>query len=329
VNGWLALAQLTTLTWLGFAALMGALSALAYPRWRARAATRPAPARARLVGGWLAAPVLGATWLTALCFVPSALSLLGLGGDHCEHHDDAHTHFCFVHRAAGPGGVAGWVLVGLSALTLTLWLARQGVGLVGATRRVGELTRLARASTLPGAPLEVEASPPFAATVGFFRPRTLLSTGLRRAVDVDVLKVVLAHERAHAARYDNLRKVLAVPLTFWHGRVTGRQLLDDLSLACEQACDEVAAAQTGDRLRVAEAIVAVGRVTQGPPFGAVASSFGEGHLALRVGALLEEPTERRPGHSGVVAFVVAGLVALACSDVLHDVVETFVSQLGG
>jgi Zn-dependent protease with chaperone function len=328
VKGLLALAQLTSLAWLGFAVLVGALSALAYPRWRARAGGLPAAVRARLVGAWLAAPALGATLLTALCFVPSALSVLGVGGDHCEHHDGAHTHFCFVHRAAGPGGASGWALVGLAALALALWLTRKAVAYARAMRRVNALTRLARASTLPRATLEVEASPPFAATVGLFRPRTIVSTGLNRAVGPDVLAIVLAHERAHALRYDNLRKALALPFAFWHGPAAGRQLLDDLDLACEQACDDAAAEWVGDRLRVAEAIVTVGRLAQGVPFGTAASSFGEGHLARRVEALLDPPATRRPGRWQLAGLVAVGLVALLGSDPLHDAVENLVALLG-
>jgi Zn-dependent protease with chaperone function len=87
----------------------------------------------------------------------------------------------------------------------------------------------------------VDSSMPLSLAVGMFRPKIYLSSRLATALTPDVLSVVLEHERAHVRRRDALRKLAASVLSLGHLPWMRRRLLCDLSLACEQACDDEAA----------------------------------------------------------------------------------------
>jgi len=128
--------------------------------------------------------------------------------------------------------------------------------------------------------------------VGFLRPRVLISTGVLRILYVEELAAALAHELAHVARRDNLKRAaaevacFAAPVLVWWADVLrlavspGRFFLFELALGLgaglafrtllmpslvhwqERRCDEWAAAATGDRLVVASALIKMARSRQ-------------------------------------------------------------------
>ncbi len=75
---------------------------------------------------------------------------------------------------------------------------------------------------------------------GLFRPKILLSRALLQQFNADQINVVLAHERAHVARMDNLRNVAARWSTcLWLPKLRKR-LCADLTADNEACCDAVA-----------------------------------------------------------------------------------------
>lgn len=150
---------------------------------------------------------------------------------------------------------------------------------------------------------------PFSLTSGFWRPEIWVSTGLSEALAPAQLEVVVAHERAHARRRDSLRRLLAAVGSLPHLPPIRRALRDELALASEQACDEAAGREVGDRLAVAEAILAVERLLARAPQHPALSAFGGSAVEARLESLLAAEAAP-PGGGGWFAAGVA-LFALA------------------
>ena len=103
-----------------------------------------------------------------------------------------------------------------------------------------------------------------------------------------------------------------------------------IDVAAEQACDEAAARRVGDRVLVADAILAVERETARMPLrmpGILALSMSQLAIETRVEALLDEP--RTAGRLGLVLAALVGslLVLWSGADSLHHVVESLLSPL--
>jgi hypothetical protein len=299
VTRWLGFLELATLAALAFATATSLACAVLWPLLRRGLAGRHPASAARWL--WLAAvaPVVAPLLGIALCLLPGLL-----GADHCPIHG-GHPHLCLHHPAVALGGGAS-ALVVASAGALAL-------GLLGGARRLaGErrvLTGLGRGAPAPFATdvCVLAAEVPLSFCLGAFRPRIVLSDGLVRALPPDSLAVVLEHERAHARRRDALRGLLARACARLHLPWVRRGLLDALALATERTCDEAAAKNIGDRLLVAETILAVERLLARAPRNALAAAFGDAAVPRRIEGLLDEPgppvEARRPwlGAATVVA----------------------------
>ena len=300
-----------------FGLLAAGASAIAYPVLRARVARLPAAQRSRTLLLWAAAPVLAGALLVALCFLPSAWSVMGLAVDHCPVHDDGHVHLCFAHAPGAPVSTGEWLLVGIAVLGVGTALARVVAAQTGTHRAVATLRRLMVAGG------RVPSAVPLSVTAGLFRPVVLVSTGLEARLSPEHLAVVLAHERAHAERRDPLRVAAASVLCALHLPGARRLLLADLTLACEQAADDEAARAVGDRLQVAEALLSVERVLGQSPTGfAAAMGMDGGSAAARVENLLAEPDPVVRSPSRVVLWMAATLAAVLLASTLHHVTET-------
>lgn len=106
-------------------------------------------------------------------------------------------------------------------------------------------------------PIEIaESRERFAYCAGLVRPRVVVSSALFDALPALEREAVLAHERAHAARRDNLRALLAGIALWPVPRALKRGLLRDLAAAAELACDRRAANQIGGTAAVAAALAA-------------------------------------------------------------------------
>ncbi len=316
--------------WLALAAILGgvsaaALSTVALPRLFPRLERSSPARRARVLTALCLAPLAIGLALAVLCLLPSLSAALWPALDHCTEHADRHLHLCLVHPPAFALGSAAQVVAGLFLL---LVLVRAAPGVVRLSRAYRVLARLRRASALIEPDLRsVDTDAAFSFTSGLFRPDIYLSRGLRDGLDPTQLAAVLAHERAHVRRLDILRRHAAQLGALFHGPATGRMLLVALDLACEEACDEEAATQLGDRVRVAQAIVAAARLAPRPPPALAAGVIGFTAEALthRVTALLGSPHRDRVLPRWALLTIAVLVVTL--SPALHHATETVLSLL--
>ena len=278
--------------------------------------------RARIV--WLAAAAPSAlpALLVALCFVPGLLAAAGLGTDHCARHPE-HLHLCLTHASAHltRAGIALLALFGALLVAVVVPELRR----LARTRRW--LARLPRRMQRPAPDVEVfESAEPFAFAAGLRRPRVLLAASLVEGLPEQQLAAVVEHERAHARRRDPLARLAARVLSFAHLPGVRRALLQELAIASEQACDAEAGRRIGDRLAVAEAILAVERIlSASAPARTGIAGFEGNSVAARVRALVaaEPPAPKRAAYR--IAAAVALGVGLAVSDPLHHATEHFLA----
>jgi Zn-dependent protease with chaperone function len=322
MTGLLRLAALNGVALLGFGILVAAAAALAHRTVATRARALPPPVRARVLLAWAAAPVTAVTALVALALWPSLGAVLGLAVDHCPAHA-GHVHLCLHHLPARGPWLAG--AVGLGG-----FVAVAGAALVRALRTAALAARLAgaRSFELPSGAGVVESPRAFALAAGWFRPRVLVSTALLERLSSEQVEIVVAHERAHAERRDALVVTVARVLSLAHLPSVRRQVLSDLALACEQACDEAAAHACGDRVLVAETILAAERAAgSAHPLAAPGLAFGGGEVGSRVESLLAAPVDgAAPRHLKWILLAAAAALASAAPHV-HHWTETLLDHL--
>lgn len=142
----------------------------------------------------------------------------------------------------------------------------------------------ARVLVVPGLP-----TPAF--TAGWLRPRIYVAEVLRHRLSAPELRALLAHEAAHARRYDPLRRsalrFLALTL-FWIPAL--RRLADDMADEAELRADDAAAAQRP--LPLATALLAVAGWPASPDGAHAADIIG---VVGRGGTLLERRVRRLAG----------------------------------
>ncbi|MCL4684927.1 M56 family metallopeptidase [Myxococcota bacterium] len=312
---------------LGFAAGTSLVLAAAWPILGRRLRRGHPEARAWVALAAAIAPTVVPMVLLGLCLAPGALGLLGLHADHCVQHP-GHPHLCLVHPTA--------MLTASSALLLGLVLALVAGGALGValraarTRRVLAGLRNAPARCLAPGVRCIESERAFSLTAGLGRGEIFVSRALADALAPAHLDAVIEHERAHARRRDGLRRLAAQILSWPHLPAVRRAILAELEMATEQACDEEAGRRLGDRLIVAEAILAAERLVAsasaerpGPLL-----AFGGSAVPARVHGLLAEPVAR-PGPAGW--WMAGGLLVVASllTDPLHHATEHVLGQLLG
>lgn len=321
-TGVLRLVALTGVAVVGFGVIAAVATGLA-DRWVAsRVRFFPPSVRAWMLLAWAAFPAALAAALLALTLWPSVGAALGLAVDHCPAHL-GHVHVCLHHLpASGPvaAGVVALGIVGLASASGFLVAIR-------AARAANRLAALRSFDVAPGIGA-VESAEPIAITVGWFRPRVLISTALLERLTLPQLAVVLAHERAHAQRRDALALTAARLLALAHLPPVRRRIVAELALACEQTCDEIAALECGDRVLVAETIVAAERAVASAPRAAAALAFGGSDVADRVESLLEGPRDApRPRGAHWVLLAAGTLAGAAIAPHVHHWTESLLDLL--
>ncbi len=226
------------LIWLATTVVASLVSASAYPLYRAlnRRSMPESAAFGQLVYALL--PPLAATLITVMVMTPSLSGMVVPA--HC------HTGDCSGHRPmSGNPSPLFLALVALASLVLFLAAILLSRTLWRTRRRLLALYHLSSAET--GSSYRVVNTPaPLAWCAGIFRPRIYLSRGLLSRLDERQIDVVLAHERNHAARRDNLRATLVHWATLlWPGR-RRKRFRADLDQCTEQACNRAAARTVGD-----------------------------------------------------------------------------------
>jgi len=288
VSAALGTLALASLAGIAFALATSLALELVWPGLRRGLDRRHPAARARMAWAVATAPGVAPIVLVGLCFAPGVLGWLGLHTDHCIHHA-GHPHLCLVHATARLTPELALVLVG--ALALLAAVAGPPLRRLARVRRALAELRTGSARTLAPGVHCVESQRPFSLTAGLVRGEIFVSSALVEALGPDALAVVIAHERAHARRRDGLRRVAAQALSWPLRPALRREVLAELAVTTERACDEAAARGVGDRVRVAEVIVTVERLLAAWP-GAPAPGtlgFGDSAVPTRVRALLAAP----------------------------------------
>jgi Zn-dependent protease with chaperone function len=177
---------------------------------------------------------------------------------------------------------------------------------------------------------------PVAAVAGVFHPRLLLSARVLRECTPDEIDTIVAHERAHMRRRDNLARALlrALPDRWLAPRVN-----DDIerawTRAAEEAADGEAAGRAGaPRAALAATLIRVaGMADEAPPAWMPQLAFYQGtDLEYRVRTLLAAPRLDSArvvvGEAAAFALAVSLLVvAFASTAFLHRVMELGVALL--
>lgn len=174
----------------------------------------------------------------------------------------------------------------------------------------------------------IDSTEPIAFSLGLFGPTAFISQGLIKQTSCDELQAVILHERAHADRRDNLRAILASICTLGFPAAMRRQLVGDLRMAAEQACDGRAASALGDPLLVAQTLIKVQRLSHRAA-DIVPCGFSHSNTAARVLALLQ-PNGVQAGGWLVLSLLVGsvGLIVLG-ADWVHHLVETVLGWVQG
>ena len=207
-------------------------------------------------------------------------------------------------------------LLGGVVLGLVVLAVASLVGMTRCSSRECDALRWARAADLSFASrwlrrraLVIEDERPLSYTIGFLRPRAVISSGLLATLDEDEVEAVLAHEEAHIRARDNLILLLARSLSLTFALVPGVRLAyRRLRRAQELAADDFARRVTGDSLVVASSLQKFAR-SLFRPAGAPAAALGfaeEGDVAERIRGLLFEEvivTSRRRLATAVVGLV--------------------------
>jgi len=305
-----------------------AFSSLVQPvvRWTARWAP---DSRHRAMALLAVAP-----WVVMLAGLMSATlpSLVGLfwpAFDHCLAHG-GHSHMCFVHGSHHSGDWLPWSALSIVAVWLVHRLSRGVRDLLRAWRTVRELVHSARYDTKHELWV-VHSQLPLCISAGLFRPQLIISGGLLEQLSTAELGVIAAHEQAHARRMDSFVRLFVRAATVFFLPRARERVLAILEAAAEQACDEQAAACTGDRLSVAEVILAMERKLCASPLlvdNALAMGFGSSSLADRVQGMLEPA--REPGAFKLLAIALAlAVVALLGSfEQVHHITESLLGHFG-
>jgi Zn-dependent protease with chaperone function len=284
-------------------------------------------------------PAARARSLLALCVLPASSCLvvmsaalapwLGVIADHCLSVPDLHEHphICGHHVAELPS-VSLLVLAALLVLRMGYGVLRSLLSLVSLVLTERRLLAISRAERHGGELLRVlPIGAPQAFVLGVMRPTLYVTSGLLAAEHREHLSAVLAHERAHARRFDALRLFVANLALSLHLPAVATKLRARLASAQEMAADAEAAIRLGSRERVARALLCLLRAQRRVPARAPAAAlaFGQSDVEARVQLLLEARAQREWPSSIVLWLILAtagALVALHAGAVHHAVEHT-------
>jgi Zn-dependent protease with chaperone function len=334
----------------GFAVAAAArLSAERYRRWQP-------DTLARIYSAAVVLPPCLAAWLTAAACLPEWW--LGEAAFDAAHPQPPHRLHLLGELTARLEPALAYAVVSLAAASFVAaaWLNLRGY------LRLNSLIERLDATAQPPAPQALElmrevaartgmriglvmSDHPFSFVWGFRRSRLVLSSGLLNALTPDEVRGVIAHERAHDSRRDNLVKLalslggyasLAFPLA--------RQVLRWRAEQVELLCDEVAATRTASPLDIAGALVKLRRQT-----GALAPSLTSGFFPLdstglerRVRRLLDlsdappaaprtaalsRPHSRRAVFLAGLSALALLIVSLAAPLAVHEAAEALIRLL--
>ena len=254
--------------------------------------------------------------LAVALVLPTALDMAGFQPDHCNAHSHG-LHLCGVHGDVYPP------LLVLGTVLLSVLAARALVLATQLWRASNDVAALLAYGTRAGRLVEVPGHAPLCHATGVFRPRVMLSAGVRARLGSPAVEAALAHEFAHLRRRDPTTLAF-LQLSALFG-LPGLGLAPAFRAAADEAADTEAAAEFGG-VTVADALVRMARFTRERPipFSPVALALGAHPLEQRVTRLLAgraTPSKAR-GLAVSAGIAVAALVLAALgAESIHHVVE--------
>ena len=290
---------------LGLWFVLAGVLRLVYPLFRLVLQKVSAAQASLLLLLFAALPLIGSVWLVASLYWPDVARWLV--AEHC------HSGLCQPH---GPVNSLAIVPALFVALYMCLRVAQKIRQLYLPAQRL--LTQLRFVGDSRKDFIELPDNQIAAFTVGVWQSDIFLSRGLLARCNSRDIDIIVAHEKAHQRRYDNLRRILIGILLAPLPSAWSRLLIEDHQLMSERACDQ-AAARISDPESVAELIVRLTRWQQGAPIHA--SAFADSHARLRVESLLQSSHKARPSLYALLVMGVVGLLLLA--DPLHHFLEAW------
>ena len=242
----------------------------------------------------------------------------------------------FEHRGHEETGLVLRTLAGLG-LALIVHASWRAWKLYRRTRRtLNQWMSSAKPVTLPGIDLPifmVDSTFPIVAVIGLIRQRIVIARSVLEGCAPDELRAILAHERVHIDRHDNVRRAIfatAPDVLSW------LPISDRLQIAWHDRCEETAdngAGRLGDRGRVllAQALIRVARLTPVPPsiHDLPASALYRGEdLTRRIHRLLAPPAAlAAPTRRLRYLVTLAAIASILAIRPIHDLVEVAVTWL--
>jgi beta-lactamase regulating signal transducer with metallopeptidase domain len=222
-------------------------------------------------------------------------------------------------RNMQPWIVTGWLL-GVALFSLRLLLGWIGLWrlcsqvcpvpawMLERTRILANALRV----TLPGIQLSQRITE--AVAVGFFKPLILLPVAWITELPADMLDAVIAHELAHIRRGDlwiNLLQRMVETLLFYHPAVWW--LSRRLRIERELCCDELVVSVTQNRLRYAETLEHIGRLSLARTQSMLAVSISGSRTVLldRIRHILGLTPHNRSSNvwfAGLIPLLITGLL---------------------
>jgi BlaR1 peptidase M56 len=162
----------------------------------------------------------------------------------------------------------------------------------------------------------VDSVVPIVAVIGYWRPRMVAASRVVDACTTEELACIVAHEQAHLAARDNLKRLLiAASPDALSWLPLGHHLAGRWRAASEQAADELAAGSAPRaRLALASAIIKIAKLAIGtsaaPP--TVSTLIDPDSIETRIQRLLEPPADvKQSSHRLVYALSLVALVLTA------------------
>ena len=157
-------------------------------------------------------------------------------------------------------------------------------------------------------------------TIGFLKPVVLVPAGFLTGLPRDQVEAILLHELAHIRRYDylvNLLQTAIKTVLFFNPAI--HYISKKIDIDREQACDDLAVAQSNDPHALVRGLAALHLQTRGQGF-AMAADDGETPLMDRLKRLVGSVEhQRRPEHllMPLIATFLIGGIYLSTSSVAN------------
>ena len=308
-----------------FAFLVAIIAQLAYLGLHRYLSKLAPERRARQLVLLACSPVVVSVLLVILLFIPSFMTLLGLTADHCLAHGNHHEHFCFIHPPAfiqNPWTITFSFIV----LVTTIWRIVQALGKISIGQHL--LAQLRRNCHKQGNEdyRVINTDQIIACSMGFIRPEIFISHSLKKKLSKEEIRAVIAHEQAHTVRKDFLKLFLAKIFSAFFIPKISKQLLSDINLASEQACDLIASKEVNSSTLVARTIVKVQKLMPEDNRALIpAMHFSKNHIVQRV-MLLMDHDQQRMLHQGFfpkyLLMATVSIFLLINYKAIHHYVET-------